>query len=79
MLWPVPQDGVDRIDSGSGKAASLQQAVALNLTDDRLDGAAPSLFSFGRQRSIARTLRHMDVWRCESGAASPLPRYPLST
>jgi hypothetical protein len=57
------QDGVDRIASGSGEAVSLQQAVAFGVTDDRLDGVAPSQFSFDCRRSIARTLRHMDVRR----------------
>jgi hypothetical protein len=60
------QDGVDRIASGSGEAVSLQKAVAFGVTDDRFDGAASSQFPFDCWRSIARTLRHMDFWRCET-------------
>jgi hypothetical protein len=55
------QNGFDRIASDSGAAVSLEKAVAPGVTDESFDGAAPSKLPFGCPRSLARTLRAMDV------------------
>ena len=63
------QDGVDRIASGPGEPISFEKAVAFRVTDDWFDGASTPQLTLDRRRSIARTLRDMDVWRCEAVAA----------
>lgn len=68
------QNGVDRIGSDPGEAVSFQKGIAPGVTDDRFDGAASPQFPLDCRRSIALTLRHMDMRGCE-----PVPQYPLPT